>query len=183
MLSEEGQYVLFVCEGSAEQYVLTTLIERDELSVPRDRIVRNRNGRWFLTRRESRDLDRDYLGVSYGAHPLLVIRIVDSDSDVLKPFRGYEHAYRVVNLRTHPEIEMLVIINEGMYADYTNKHKSSMMPSDYCKTRLGLRQVKKYSWLERYWAVPGDLERALSEYARLHRFRKGENRGLLELLK
>lgn len=29
MLNAEGQYVLFVCEGVAEQCILTTLIERD----------------------------------------------------------------------------------------------------------------------------------------------------------
>lgn len=32
MLNAEGQYVLFVCEGVAEQYILTTLIERGELT-------------------------------------------------------------------------------------------------------------------------------------------------------
>lgn len=38
MLNAKGQYVLFVCEGVAEQYILTTLIERGELTVPNELI-------------------------------------------------------------------------------------------------------------------------------------------------
>lgn len=41
MLNAEGQYVLFVCEGVAEQHILTTLIERGELTIPADFIVPN----------------------------------------------------------------------------------------------------------------------------------------------
>lgn len=126
-------------------------------------------------------LDR-FLNMSYGKHPLLIIRIVDSDSDVLRIPRGYEHAAEVVNLRTHPEIEMLVIINEGMYGKYTNGSKR-LKPSDYCKRELGMKQVKSRAWLERYWAEPGRLEHALKEYSRLHRFGRNENRGLLELIR
>lgn len=43
MLNAEGQYVLFVCEGVAEQYILTTLIERGELTVPNELIRLRRN--------------------------------------------------------------------------------------------------------------------------------------------
>lgn len=103
-------------------------------------------------------LDR-FLNMSYGKHPLLIIRIVDSDSDVLRIPRGYEHAAEVVNLRTHPEIEMLVIINEGMYGKYTNGSKR-LKPSDYCKRELGMKQVKSRAWLERYWAASGFREPA-----------------------
>lgn len=142
MLNAEGQYVLFVCEGVAEQYILTTLIERGELTVPNELIVPNQlRGTWYFTRKESKRMLDRFLNMSYGKHPLLIIRIVDSDSDVLRIPRGYEHAAEVVNLRTHPEIEMLVIINEGMYGKYTNGSKR-LKPSDYCKRELGMKQVK-----------------------------------------
>lgn len=50
MLNAEGQYVLFVCEGVAEQYILTTLIERGELTVPNELIVPNQlRGTWYFT--------------------------------------------------------------------------------------------------------------------------------------
>lgn len=104
MLNAEGQYVLFVCEGVAEQYILTTLIERGELTVPNELIVPNQlRGTWYFTRKESKRMLDRFLNMSYGKHPLLIIRIVDSDSDVLRIPRGYEHAAEVVNLRTHPE--------------------------------------------------------------------------------
>ena len=183
MLNAEGQYVLFVCEGVAEQYILTTLIERGELTIPADFIVPNQlRGTWYFTRKESKQMLDRFLNMSYGEHPLLIVRLVDSDSDVLRVPRGYEHAAEVVNLRTHPEIEMLVIINEGMYGKYTNGSKRAK-PSDYCKQTLGLKQVKSRAWLERYWAEPGRLEHALKEYSRLHRFGRNENRGLLELIR
>lgn len=183
MLNAEGQYVLFVCEGVAEQYILTTLIERGELTIPADFIVPNQlRGTWYFTRKESKQMLDRFLNMSYGEHPLLIVRIVDSDSDVLRVPRGYEHAAEVVNLRTHPEIEMLVIVNEGMYGKYTNGSKRAK-PSDYCKQTLGLKQVKSRAWLERYWAEPGRLEHALKEYSRLHRFGRNENRGLLELIR
>lgn len=183
MLFEEGQHVLFVCEGSAEQYVLSTLIERGELTIPQDRIVKSPiTGRWFLTRRESIDQAERFLGVSYGDRPLLIIRIADSTSDRFRIPRGYEHTAQVVDLNTKPEIEMLVIIHEGQYGRYTNG-SPRLKPSDYCKTTLGMPRVKSRTWLERYWSTPGDLEHALREYARLHRFHKNENRGLVELLR
>lgn len=72
---------------------------------------------------------------------------------------GEVHAAEVVNLRTHPEIEMLVIINEGMYGKYTNGSKR-LKPSDYCKRELGMKQVKSRAWLERYWAASGFREPA-----------------------
>lgn len=111
-----------------------------------------------LATESKRMLDR-FLNMSYGKHPLLIIRIVDSDSDVLRIPRGYEHAAEVVNLRPHPEIEMLVIINEGMYGKYTNGSKR-LKPSDYCKRELGMKQVKSRAWLERYWAASGFREPA-----------------------
>ena len=77
---------------------------------------------------------------------------------------------------------MLVIIHEGQYGRYTNG-SPRLKPSDYCKTTLGMPRVKSRTWLERYWSTPGDLEHALREYARLHRFHKNENRGLVELLR
>ena len=114
---------------------------------------------WYFTRKESKQMLDRFLNMSYGKHPLLIIRIVDSDSDVLRIPRGYEHAAEVVNLRTHPEIEMLVIINEGMYGKYTNGSKR-LKPSDYCKRELGMKQVKSRAWLERYWAASGFREPA-----------------------
>lgn len=124
----------------------------------------------------------EYLDADYGDLPLLLVRIVDSDSDRYKIPRGYEHAVEVRNLHTYPEIEMLVIIAEGRYGQYTNSSKR-LKPSDYCKNVLKYGRVKKWDWLERYWAEPGKLEKALKEYSRLHRFGRNENRGLLELVK
>lgn len=177
---DPDQYVLFSCEGTAERFILHTLIERDELIVPKERIVRNRtDGGWAVGR--SRTIIDSYLDADYGDRPLRIVRMVDSESDRYRPPRGYEHMAEVTYLRTRPEIEMLVIISEGRYGRYTNASKR-LKPSDYCRSVIGYGQVKKWGWLEGYWAEPGRLEQALADYARLHRFARNENRGLLELL-
>lgn len=119
MLFDPDQFVLFSCEGTAERFIVNTLIERDELIIPKSRIVRNRiDGDWAVPR--SRDIINEYLTIDYGDKPLLLIRIVDSHSDSYRPPKGYETKITVEYLRTHPEIEMLVIIAEGKYGEYTN---------------------------------------------------------------
>ncbi|MBT1162975.1 hypothetical protein, partial [Bifidobacterium sp. SO1] len=172
---------LFCCEGTAERFILSTLIERDELIIPQSQIIRNRtDGDWAVKRSHSEV--NEYLDVDYGDKPLLIIRIVDSNSDNYKPPKGYEHKVEVKCLHTHPEIEMLVIIAEGLYGQYTNKSKQ-LKPSLYCKNVLKYGQVKDWRWLERYWADPGKLEHAIAEYSRLHKFGRKEDRGILELIK
>ena len=90
MLNAEGQYVLFVCKGVAEQYILTTLIERGELTIPADFIVPNQlRGTWYFTRKESKQMLDRFLNMSYGEHPLLIVRIVD---EIFSPQTRYFNA-------------------------------------------------------------------------------------------
>lgn len=181
MLVKPGQYVLFCVEGGAEHFILDTLIDRDELIVPKDHIVRNRtDGGWSIGR--SRSTVNTYLDADYGNQPLLIVRMVDSAKDEYRIPTGYEGRAEVEYLRTQPEIEILVIIAEGKYNNYTNNSRK-LKPSDYCKIILKKPKVKKREWLEQYWATPGLLEDALTEYARLHKFPKHENRGILELIR
>lgn len=181
-MADDDRYVLFVCEGKAEQVILRLLLERGEIDADEHHIVVDpKKGTPFITRKDSRRIQDEFLNVSYGAHPLRIIRLIDSKSDVLRLDAPYRGKAEIIDLHTQPEIEMLVIINEGGYDDYTRKHKSRMMPSDFCIRELGLRRVKSERWLEDYWGKPGILEHAIREYDRLHRFGKGEH-GLSYLL-
>lgn len=64
----------------------------------------------------------------------------------------------------------MVIINEGAYDEFK---KSNMKPSAFCKQKLGMRAVKRPEEVRRYW-TPTSLQWAVEQYARLHRFEKGE---------
>ena len=73
---------------------------------------------------------------------------------------------------------MLNILNEGCYDDYVRRR---IKPSVYCKQHLGMVDVKRPEFLEKYWNVD-DLIQCICEYARLHRAEPSEYT-LADLLK
>lgn len=60
---------------------------------------------------------------------------------------------------TRPEIEILAIIREGMYADFTNQ--SGKDAAEYCKTTLGMPKIKQEAFLRDYWNA-SDLRDAVT---------------------
>ncbi len=67
-----------------------------------------------------------------------MLRIFDSRREKFKLSKTYA-----------PEIEMLIILNEGKYTDYK---KSNKKPSEFCKTELKYKNVKSTEFLEKYFA-------------------------------
>ena len=79
----------------------------------------------------------------------------------------------VINVITAPEIEMLIIINEGKYKDFS-KYKQDTLPSVYCKKILKMRNVKSIEFITDYFADINKLLSAIKEYKRLSKIPKGE---------
>lgn len=79
--------------------------------------------------------------------PVIIVRIIDSRKEQFKLGKLYSNRYEVVNVHTRPEAEMLVIANEGHFADYA-KHKSKMKPSEYCVQTLGMGRIKSREYLQ-----------------------------------
>lgn len=111
------------------------------------------------------------LGYEYD-WPVTVLRVVDTATERFNLGNLYKDRFPVVSVLTKPEIEILVIINEGKWASY-QKLKSRVKPSDYCKRELCMPHVKSRSFLESYWDADS-LVKACFEYCRLRKRSKGE---------
>lgn len=111
------------------------------------------------------------LGYEYD-WPVTVLRVVDTATERFNLGNLYKDRFPVVSVLTKPEIEALVIVNEGKWAGY-QKLKSKVKPSDYCKRELRMPHVKSRRFLESYWDADS-LVKACFEYRSLHKHGKGE---------
>lgn len=108
-----------------------------------------------------------------------VIRILDSRSEEFRLSKAYVQKIDVINVITAPEIEMLIIHNEGAYERFK---RSGKKPSDFCKIDLRMHDVKSYDFVKEYFNDPKTLVRAIIEYRRTANIPNGEYT-LLDLLK
>lgn len=102
---------------------------------------------------------------------ITVLRILDSRREKFKLSKAYAPKIDVINVITAPEIEMLIILNEGKYAEYK---KSNKKPSEFCKTELKYKNVKSTEFLKEYFADASVLVSAIIEYKRVSNIRNGE---------
>lgn len=68
---------------------------------------------------------------------------------------------------TRPEIEILIIINEGKYAEFTNR-RGTERASSYCKRELKLKNIKSIKGISNYFDDIALLINSIQEYKRLH---------------
>ena len=85
----------------------------------------------------------------------------------------------VINVISAPEIEMLIIFNEG---EYNNFKKSGKKPSTFCKEDLKMAEVKSYDFVKNYFSNPRSLVAAIKKYHEISKVPKGEYT-LLDLLR
>lgn len=157
---------IFVCEGVCERYVIKTLRDEGLLVFPPGQI------RAITNIRGAKAIQEEFLGFDY-AWPVSIIRLLDSKRENFKLDRLYRDRFEVCNIYTHPEIEILNIINEGHFDRYTNRFRGKMKPSRYCMDMLGLGDVKSQDFPGSYWNAES-LANAVRGYKRLMRLDKGE---------
>lgn len=100
-------------------------------------------------------------------------RILDSHDEDFKLSKAYRDKVKVIDVITAPEIEMLVVINEGKY-DTFSRTKHGKKVSDYCKQDLKISNVKSKEFIMDYFSDTDKLVEAIKEYKRVHNFRKNE---------
>ena len=163
-----------ICEGGAETAIMEMLLDADQLICTEEdlfyvEIIRCRSAGTF---------ERRYLNVRMG-FKLTVIRVLDSRRENFKLSRPYCDRVEVINVITAPEIEMLIILNEGRYDQFK---KSGMKPSEYCKQIFKNENLKSRKWVKEYFRNIDDLLRSIRLYEHVSDVRKGEHT-LQDLLK
>lgn len=179
------RYVLFSCEGVAEQVVITKLIEEDRIVVPDDKVVRDRDGQPWTRLKKAKDVQREYLWTDY-PNGLVVARIVDVNPGRLvfdKPYRLRD--IRVLDFVTRPEIERLVLVKEGQLGAFEARRgrERQLNASDWCVQKLGFSDVKSQEFLETYWRDARELVKCIRKAQSTQGGKKSGQLGLVDLLK
>lgn len=170
---ELARYKAVLCEGAAEEAIINILLDDHRLIFEREELLEEKP----LRIRQAERFETRYLRKGF-SDKISIIRILDSKNENFKLSKAYKSKVDVINIVTAPEIEMLIIINEGMYKNFC---KSRKKPSDFCKTNLKMVNVKNYQFICDYFSNPNDLIQAIIKYDSIHK-----NRGeysLKDLLK
>lgn len=169
------KYTACICEGGAERVILDMLLDYNKLIFSRDELLEEE----ILKLRKGKDFEDRYLRRKFDGK-ITVYRILDSRQENFKISKAYQNKIDVINVITAPEIEMLIICNEGKYKDY--KKRKNISPSEYCKSVLGMKYVKSIAFVKEYFSDVSVLERSLQKYKKISKSRKGE-KTIWDLLK
>lgn len=172
---ELSKYVACICEGTAEEVIVDKLLEADRLIFTREDLLENE----LIRTRGAAAFEQRYLRKGY-REKITVLRILDSRRERFKVSKAYEHKIAAVyNVITAPEIEILIILNEGRYDAYKRSRKK---PSDFCKEDLKMGNVKSREFVNNYFSDVNCLIVAIREYYRVSNMPSGEY-ALIDLLK
>ena len=166
---------LIMCEGPNELEVMRSLLKYDALIFSEDDLL-------GLTPYHARQLKnsvvvRAALNI-YPGNDVLVMRIGDKQSDkLIVPSEYADKIYGIQKYCTKPELEILLIIAEGLSDDY-DKVKSKVSPKNFAKQyiRCGRMRYDNSSLFYRDY-IETDVTRFLSairEYKRTHSHQKDE---------
>ena len=157
--------IVLACEGKCEVKLLTKLIENNCLVFD----IKNILDRRPLHIRQPQSIT-PLINILPIEEDIIFYRIGDTQNDDfdLSCFGDIRKAHIVVKkICTKPEIEILIIISEGLFEEY-NKHKSKMMPKQFVKSF-----VRDYIDFEHY-IDSHDISYAIKEYKRIKNHKKDE---------
>ena len=175
---------LIMCEGSNELAVVNILLENDALIFTEDDLL----GLTPYHARQIKNNTQVQTALSmYFGNDVLVMRIGDKQTDRLViPADFKEKICETVKYCTLPELEMLLIISEGLVKEY-EKVKSSVRPKKFAKEHIRCNQ-KKYDnssrfYRDYYGSDCGRLVRAIREYKRTRGSHRKDELYLADILK
>lgn len=163
---ELAKYKACICEGSAEAAIIDILVDNDLLIFTREEMLNEE----VIRCRNAKKFEERYLRKGF-ADQVSVIRILDSRREEFRLSKAYENKIDVINVITAPEIEMLIIHNEGEYEHFK---RSGKKPSEFCKVNLRMHNVKSYEFVKDYFSDPQTLVGAIKEYRRTANIPNGE---------
>ncbi len=166
-----GKYIACICEGGAERAILDLLLDNHKLIFEREDLIEEE----VLRCRKGQEFEERYLRKGF-SEKITIYWVHDSRSEKFNLSKAYEHKVDIKNVITAPEIEKLIICNEGKYKDYEKEARKNprLKPSSYCKSNLKYKNVKSYDFITEYFADMEVLIRALHEYRRISKVRGNE---------
>ena len=175
---------LIMCEGPNELTLINILLENDALVFTEDDLL-------GLTAYHARQIKKNAqvrLALSmYFGNDVTVMRIGDKQTDRLMiPADFKEKICAVEKYCTLPELEMLLIISEGLVRDY-EKVKSTVKPKAFAKEHIRCNR-KKYDnssqfYRDYYRSNCSKLISAIREYKQIRGSHKKDELYLADILK
>ena len=175
---------LIMCEGPNELGIMRILLENDKLILGEDDLIGLEP--YHARQITSNGQVRTQLNM-YPGNDVLVMRIGDVQNETLKIPEDYkEKIIKVEKYCTKPELEMLLIISEGLVAEF-EKTKSNVTPKEFAKQHIRCGR-KKYDnstqfYNDYYGLNPDALVEAIKEYKRIKGAHKKDELYLADLLK
>ena len=175
---------LIMCEGPNELGIMRILLENDKLIFGEDDLIGLEP--YHARQITSNGQIRTQLNM-YPGNDVLVMRIGDVQNETLKIPEDYkEKIIKVEKYCTKPELEMLLIISEGLVAEF-EKTKSNVTPKKFAKQHIWCGR-KKYDnstqfYNDYYGLNPDALVEAIKEYKRIKGAHKKDELYLADLLK
>ena len=162
------KYSAIICEGAAEEAIIEILLENHCLFIENDEYLIN-NGPIRI--RGAKKFCDTYMGKDYGSK-INLFRIIDSKSENFnfgsaRDRKIFEEKIEVINVITPPEIELLIIVSEEKYDDFSRSGIDK--PSDYCIQKLKLSNVKSYDFVKEYFS---DVSKLLDAIKKVHSIKK-----------
>ena len=174
-----------MCEGPNELAIIEMLLENDKLCFTTDDLL---DLRPFHARQiEKSTVVQTALNMYNGPEKIRILRIGDKMSDALKIPPDYKDKIESVEKYcTKPELEMLLIIAEGLQNKF-EKVKSKDSPKNFSKENIYLNKQKYNNSTKFFRDYFGDdidkLVNAIEKYKSSHGAHKKDEGYLADLLK
>lgn len=143
--------ILLMCEGTNEEVLLNILLDSNALCFTRDDLIGRRP---YPIRKLNNPTIKSELK-HYGL-PVKVYRVGDKQNDKLsipKDLKNIVSNKEIYKYCTKPELEMLLILNEGLEKEY-EKIKSAQSPKTFAKKNIkynGIKYDQTSEFLEMYY--------------------------------
>ena len=164
-----------ICEGGAEIAIMDILLDNDLLIFKREQLIDES----VLPRTSVKIFEKRYLRRDFD-QKIIILRVIDSRGEKFNLSKEYRCQVDVIDVITAPEIEILIISSQKKYDEYCRS--SVKKPSDYCKTVLGIKNVKSPEFVREYFSDPNFLIDSIKEYHRVHK-QKNTEASLYDLIK
>lgn len=166
-------HVICILEGSTEEIIIKKLFGNNNLIFKNgDTYDGSRLIRKFSRTRQVKKFAKENLEMDYGERHINILRVLDSKKEKFSLGKVYEERIesgeiQIFNILTRPEIEILIIINEGHYQKFTNR-RGGIKANIYCKRELKLNKVKNKEFVSDYFSDVDLLINNIVKYNELH---------------